>query len=155
MDGSWLGWSLFIAFILVMLALDLGVFHRKAHVVSLPEAISWSIVWVLLALAFNGVLVMQRGAEVGLEFFTGYLVEKALSVDNVFVFVMIFAYFKTPALYQHKVLFWGVLGALAMRAVFIFAGIELLKNFSWLMYFFGALLVFSGIKMIAAKNHQT
>jgi tellurite resistance protein TerC len=135
-----------------MLALDLGVFHRKAHEVSLREAATWSGVWVALALCFNGLLYFGFGSERALEFTAGYLIEKALSVDNIFVFVMVFAAFSVPAAYQHRVLFWGVLGALVMRAIFIVAGGALLEKFHWTMYVFGALLVVTGIKMLLLRD---
>lgn len=151
-DAIW--WLGFIGFLLAMLALDLGVFHRKAHVVSFREALAWSAVWVTCALIFNGVLYYTHGEQAALEFLTGYLVEKSLAVDNIFVFVMVFAYFQVPSLYQHKVLFWGILGALLMRAGFIFAGVELIQRFHWTIYFFGALLIFTGVKMIWAKGKE-
>jgi tellurite resistance protein TerC len=151
-DSIW--WIGFIGFLIAMLALDLGVFHRKAHVISFREAIAWSAVWVTIAFIFNGVVYFTRGEQAALEFLTGYVVEKSLAVDNIFVFVMVFAYFQVPSLYQHKVLFWGILGALAMRAAFIFAGIELIQQFHFTIYFFGALLVFTGIKMLWAHGKQ-
>jgi tellurite resistance protein TerC len=151
-DSLW--WFGFIGFLLAMLALDLGVFHRKAHVITFREALAWSAVWVTIALIFNGIVYYTRGEQAALEFLTGYVIEKSLAVDNIFVFVMVFAYFQVPALYQHKVLFWGILGALAMRAGFIFAGIELIKTFHWTIYIFGALLVFTGIKMLWAHGKQ-
>src|ERR1700751_4473457 len=133
----WIGFSLFV---LAMLALDLGVFHRRSHAVCLREALKWSGVWIALAFLFNAVVWHWRGHDKGLEFLTGYLVELSLSVDNLFVFLLIFAYFKVPGRYQHKVLFWGVLGALLMRAVFIAAGVTLLQDFHWIMYILGVLL---------------
>ncbi len=147
-------WVLFNAFVLVMLALDLGVFHRKSHEVSVKEALIWTFVWIFLALVFNAILYFWRGQQQALEFFTGYLVEKALSVDNIFVFIMIFTYFQIPAQYQHKVLFWGILGALIMRVIFIFAGVALLEKFHFTIYIFGALLIFTGIKMFNRSNAQ-
>lgn len=147
-------WVLFNAFVLVMLALDLGVFHRKSHEVSVKEALIWTFVWIFLALVFNAILYFWRGQQQALEFFTGYLVEKALSVDNIFVFIMIFTYFQVPAQYQHKVLFWGILGALIMRVIFIFAGVALLEKFHFTIYIFGALLIFTGIKMFNHSNAQ-
>jgi len=141
----WL-WIAFGLFVPAMLALDLGVFHRRSHVVSLKEALTWSGVWIALALLFDAVVWHSRGRDKGLEFLTGYTVELSLSVDNLFVFLLIFAYFKVPARYQHKVLFWGVLGALLMRAVFIGAGVALLQEFHWITYIFGALLVVSGLR---------
>jgi tellurite resistance protein TerC len=145
----WLGFNLFV---LAMLALDLGVFHRKAHVVAFKESIAWTVVWVALALLFNGAIWYFVGAQKALEFFTGYVIEKSLSVDNVFVFAMLFSYFAVPPLYQHKVLFWGILGALAMRAVMIALGAALIAQFSWIIYVFGALLVLTGIKMAVKRE---
>lgn len=146
----WIGFTLFV---LVLLALDLGVFHRHAHTVSVREALTWSIVWITLALLFNGLVYHWFGPERGLEFLTGYLIEKALAVDNIFVFVVLFSYFAVPAALQHKVLFWGILGALIMRAVFIFLGAALLQQFHWVMYVFGAFLVVTGIKLF--KQNET
>ncbi len=140
----WLGFN---AFVLAMLALDLGVFHRKAHDVSLREAGIWSVVWVALALLFNAGLYFAWGAQPALEFLTGYLIEKSLSVDNIFVFVMLFSYFAVPAKYQHRVLFWGILGALLMRGAFIAAGSYVLEQFHWVIYVFGAILIVTGIRM--------
>jgi tellurite resistance protein TerC len=142
-------WVGFVAFVLVLLALDLGFFHRKAHAVSLREAGIWSAVWVALALGFNGLVLHWFGPERGLEFLTGYLIEKALAVDNLFVFYAIFAWFAVPAAYQHRVLFWGVLGALVMRALFIAAGAALLAKFHWVIYVFGGILVLTAIKLFA------
>jgi tellurite resistance protein TerC len=140
-------WAGFIAFVLAMLALDLGVFHRTAHVISVREAAIWSAVWVSLALTFNALVAHWFGRERGLEFLTGYLIEKALAVDNIFVFYAIFAYFAVPAAYQHRVLFWGVLGALVMRAIFIFAGAALIAKFHWVLYVFGAILIVTAVKL--------
>ena len=145
-------WAGFIAFVLALLALDLGVFHRNAHEVTLKEAGIWSAIWISLALAFNGLVVHWFGPERGLEFLTGYLIEKALAVDNIFVFYAIFGYFAVPAIYQHRVLFWGVLGALAMRAIFIFAGAALLAKFHWVLYVFGAILIFTAIKLFVVAD---
>lgn len=160
-DMIWL-WIGFNAFVLAMLALDLGVFHRHAHAVSVREAAIWSVAWISLALLFNlGIyLAWDRlapasaytNAEAALAFLTGYLIEKSLSVDNIFVFVLIFSYFAVPAIYQHRVLFWGVLGALVMRGVLIAVGATLLKEFHWVIYVFGAFLIFTGIKM--ARHHD-
>lgn len=147
-------WILFNAFVLIMLALDLGVFHRKSHEVSVKEALTWTFVWVFLALVFNLIIYFWRGQQQALEFFTGYLVEKALSVDNIFVFIMIFTYFQVPTKYQHKILFWGIIGALIMRVIFIFAGVALLEKFHFTIYIFGALLVFTGIKMFNHSNSK-
>ena len=152
METPFLFWILFNVFVLVMLALDLGVFNRKAHVVSFREAITWTVVWVILALIFNGIIYFWRGQQQAMEFFTGYLVEKALSVDNIFVFIMIFGYFQIPKEYQHKVLFWGILGALVMRAIFIFAGIALIEKFHFTIYIFGVLLIYTGYKMFGHKK---
>jgi tellurite resistance protein TerC len=144
-------WVGFTAFVLVMLALDLGVFHRKAHAVSIREATAWSAVWVTLAMIFNLGLYWFQGSEPALQFFTGYLIEKSLSVDNIFVFALIFGYFAVPAVDQHRVLFWGILGALVMRAAFILAGSALLAQFHWIIYIFGAFLIVTGIRM---ARHQ-
>jgi tellurite resistance protein TerC len=145
-------WILFNVFVLLMLALDLGIFHRKTHEVSLKEALTWTFIWVFLALVFNAIIYYWRGRQQALEFFTGYLIEKALSVDNIFVFIMIFTYFQIPSKYQHKVLFWGILGALIMRVVFIFAGVALIEKFHFTIYIFGALLIYTGYKMFYHKN---
>jgi tellurite resistance protein TerC len=141
-------WIAFNVFVLGMLALDLGIFHRKAHTVSIKEASIWSALWILLALVFNLGIYFVWGQEKALEFFTGYVIEKSLSVDNLFVFLMIFQYFATPAIYQHRVLFWGIVGALIMRAIFIATGAALLENFHWMIYVFGAFLIITGIKML-------
>lgn len=145
-------WILFNVFVLLMLALDLGVFNRKAHEISFREAMTWTVVWIVLALVFNGILYYWRGPVDAMEFFTGYLVEKALSIDNIFVFIMIFSFFQVPAAYQHKVLFWGILGALVMRAIFIFAGVALIERFHFTIYIFGALLLYTGYKMFGHKK---
>jgi tellurite resistance protein TerC len=137
-----------------MLALDLGVFHRKLHVVSVKEALIWSGIWIFLALCFNSFIYYVFGETKALEFFTGYIIEKALSVDNIFVFVLIFSFFHIPAIYQHKVLFWGIIGALIMRVIFIFAGVALLEKFHWTIYLFGAILIFTGIKMLFDKDKK-
>ena len=140
-------WIAFNVFVLGMLALDLGVFHRKAHSVSIKEASLWSLIWVTLAMVFNLGIYFAWGQEKALEFLTGYVIEKSLSVDNLFVFLMVFQYFHTPAQYQHRVLFWGILGALILRAIFIATGSALLNNFHWMIYVFGGFLVITGIKM--------
>jgi tellurite resistance protein TerC len=142
----WL-WIGFNVFVLAMLALDLGIFHRKAHTVSITEALIWSIVWITLALTFNAGLYFFSGPEPALQFFTGYLIEKSLSVDNIFVFVLLFTYFAVPAAYQHRVLFWGVLGALVMRGIMIVLGAVLLDTFHWIIYLFGAFLTVTGVRM--------
>jgi len=147
-------WIGFTAFVLLMLVIDLGVFHRDAHEVSFKEALGWSAVWVLLALLFNVAIYVGFGSARGLEFLTGYLIEKALAVDNIFIFAVIFSYFSVPPAYQHRVLFWGVLGALVMRALFIFAGAALLQSFHGIMYLFGAFLVFTGAKLLLQKDAE-
>jgi tellurite resistance protein TerC len=151
MDQIWM-WVGFNVFVLAMLALDLGVFHRKAHEVSIKEAGGWSLLWITLALVFNYGIYRFMGAEIGLQFLTGYLIEKALSVDNIFVFVLIFSYFQVPSRYQHRVLFWGVLGALLMRGAMIGAGAALIEKYHWVIYIFGAFLVFTGIRMSMQKE---
>jgi tellurite resistance protein TerC len=140
-------WIAFLAFISVMLAIDLGVFHREVKEIRMKEALGWCTVWVTLALTFNLIVTLWLGPHSGLEFLTGYLIELSLSVDNVFVFIVIFAYFKVPVAYHHRVLFWGILGAVFLRAIFIFAGIEIITRFHWVIYIFGAFLVYTGIKM--------
>lgn len=152
-DNPWL-WIGFNAFVLLMLALDLGVFHRKAHVVSFKESIAWTVVWVSLAMLFNLGVWHYAGSEKGIEFLTGYVIEKSLSVDNVFVFALLFSYFAVPPLYQHKVLFWGILGALIMRAIMIALGAALITKFVWIIYVFGAFLILTGIKMIVKREEQ-
>src|SRR5512147_474683 len=152
--GSPLLWAGFVAFVLAMLAIDLGVFHKNAHEVSLKEAGAWSAVWVVLAVVFNVAVYQWFGAERALEFTTGYLIEKALAVDNIFVFVVIFTTFSIPAIYQHRVLFWGVLGALAMRAVFIVLGGAFLQRFHWAIYVFGGILAITGVKLLLQRNQE-
>jgi tellurite resistance protein TerC len=147
-------WGGFIAFVLAMLALDLGVFHRKAHAVSLKEAAIWSCVWVSLALSFNAGMYFIYGPRPALEFLTGYLIEKALSVDNIFVILVIFSYFRVSPNYQHRVLFWGILGALAMRAVFIVLGAKLLQSFHWMIYLFGAFLIITAIRLMLETGEE-
>jgi tellurite resistance protein TerC len=137
-----------------MLALDLGLFHRKAHVIKFKEAIIWSAVWIILALLFNLLIYFWKGTQTALEFLTGYLIEKSLSVDNIFVFLMIFSYFSVDPKYQHRVLFWGIIGALLMRAFFILTGITLLKLFHPIIYLFGAFLIFTGVKMGIQKEKE-
>lgn len=147
-------WILFNLFVLAMLALDLGVFHRKAHVVRLKEALGWSVVWICLALLFNLLIYFWLGPETALQFLAGYVIEKSLSVDNLFVFLLIFSYFSVPSIYQHKILFWGILGALVMRAIFIAAGITLIEKFHWMIYLFGGFLIITGIKMAFQKDKE-
>jgi tellurite resistance protein TerC len=167
----WLG---FLAFILLLLALDLGVFHREAHVVSLRESMIWSAIWIALGLSFTGFVYIayenhwmglgtqvdptdgsiNNGAEAVIKYLTGYIVEKSLSIDNVFVIAMVFAAFAVPAMYQHRVLFWGVVGALVMRGGMIALGSALITRFHWLLYVFGVLLLFTGLKMLFFKSHN-
>nr|HET6904657.1 TerC family protein [Ktedonobacteraceae bacterium] len=147
----WIGFNLFV---LAMLAIDLGVFHRKAHSVSLKEASIWSVVWITLALIFNAGLYFLSGTEPALQFFTGWLIEKSLSVDNIFIFVLLFTYFRVPAAYQHRVLFWGILGALVMRGILIAVGAVLLEEFHWILYLFGVFLIFTGIRMGLQKETE-
>jgi tellurite resistance protein TerC len=144
----------FTAFVLAMLALDLGVFHRKAHVVRPKEAGMWVAVWATLAMTFAGILYIWRGSEPALLFITGYLIEQSLSVDNLFVIVMIFSYFSVPEKYQHRVLFWGILGALIMRGIFIGVGAILISRFTWIMYVFGAFLIVTGIRMAFEQDEE-
>ena len=145
----WIGFHLFIFF---MLALDLGVFHKKTHKVPVKEALIWSAVWISLALIFNLFVLFEFGKTKALEFLTGYLIEYSLSVDNIFVFILIFSYFAVKGEYQHKILFWGILGALIMRGIFIFAGVALINRFHWIVIIFGGFLVYSGIHMLFQKE---
>jgi tellurite resistance protein TerC len=149
--GYWIG---FLVFVLAMLAIDLGIFHRKSHEVGYREALIWSGVWVGLALAFNGIIWRSFGPERGIEFLTGYLIEKSLSVDNIFVFVILFRALGIPAMYQHRVLFWGIVSALLMRAGMIFAGAALLSRYHFVTYVFGALLILTGIKLFLQRNQE-
>lgn len=150
-----LPWIGFIALVAGLLALDLGVFHRDAHVMGRREALGWSGIWIGLALLFNlGVFVLM-GRQAGIEWFTGYLVEKSLAVDNIFVISMIFTFFAVPALYQHRVLFWGILGALILRGLMIAAGARMIQEFSWIIYVFGGFLILTGIKMLLLKEGET
>ncbi|HUR36938.1 MAG TPA: TerC family protein [Terriglobales bacterium] len=140
-------WIAFNLFVVAMLALDLGIFHRKSHEVKFREALAWSGVWIALASAFAILVYFWRGQQPGLEFVTGYLIELSLSVDNLFVFLVLFSYFKVPAEHQHKVLFWGIVGALIMRALFIVSGVALINRFHWIIYVFGVFLIYTGIKL--------
>ncbi len=149
--GYWIG---FIIFVFIMLMLDLGVFHKKNSAMRVKEALAWSIFWISLALVFNVGIYFFLDKTKALEFFTAYVLEKSLSVDNLFVFILIFTYFNIAPKYQHKILFWGIFGALLMRAIFIFAGVALIKHFSWIMYIFGAFLIYTGIKMLFEKNEE-
>ena len=141
-------WVAFFAIIGFMLVLDLGVFHKKSHKVSIKESLAWTGVWISLAMLFNVWVYYKMGPQKGIEFFTGYIIEKALSVDNIFVISLIFTYFRVPAQYQHRVLFWGVLGALFFRIIFIYAGVALISKFNWMIYVFGVFLIYTGIKML-------
>jgi tellurite resistance protein TerC len=162
MPSNWIFWVLFNVFVLAMLALDLGVFHREKHVVEFREAIGWTMVWITLAGLF-AVLIYFFGhamtghhdrpnSELTLEFVTAYLIEESLSVDNLFVFLVIFRYFAVPRRYQHEILFWGVVGALVMRGIFILVGIKLLNAFEWIIYVFGAILIYSGVKLFRQQD---
>lgn len=145
-------WIGFVGCVIIFLALDLGVFHRKAHVVRFREALIWTGVWFTLALVFAGALRHLRGPKESLEFFTGYLIELSLSMDNVFVIALIFTYFRVPSQYQHRVLFWGILGALVMRGLMIGVGAALIDWLDWILYVFGAFIVYTGIKMLFAQS---
>jgi tellurite resistance protein TerC len=145
-------WIFFNAVIFTVLALDLGVFNKRAHKISLKEALIWSAVWITLALLFDIYVYFEFGKTRALEFLTGYVIEYSLSVDNIFVFILIFTFFSVLAQYQHKILFWGILGALIMRGIFIFAGIALINKFQWIILIFGGFLVYSGFKMLFQKE---
>src|SRR5690606_19114545 len=147
-------WISFFVIILGLLALDLGVFHRKSHEVHFKEAVIWSIVWVGVALLFNLGIYFMLGPADALQFLTGYLIEKSLAVDNIFVFALVFSYFGVPAAYQHRVLYWGIIGALAFRALFIAGGITLIERFHWMIYVFGAFLIYTGIRMALEKDKE-
>jgi tellurite resistance protein TerC len=146
--GTPVFWATFIVIVLGLLSIDLGVFHKRAHAVTVREALFWSIVWIILSLSFGVWIYRSFGRQNGLEFFAGYLIEYALSVDNIFVFILIFSYFGVPQHLHHRVLFWGILGALLMRAAFITAGAALISAFHWVIYIFGAFLVYTGIKIL-------
>jgi tellurite resistance protein TerC len=147
-------WIAFNVFVVVMLVLDLAVFHRKPHAIKFREALGFSIMWVAMAAAFAVFVFYWRGRATSLEFVTGYLVEESLSVDNLFVFLLIFRYFRVPPNYQHKVLFWGIVGALVMRGVFILAGVTLIRRFHWIIYVFGAFLIYTGIQLFRQKEQE-
>jgi tellurite resistance protein TerC len=147
-------WILFNLFVVAMLVLDLGVFHRRAHTVKFREALLWSAMWIALAAGFAVLVYFWHGRTSALEFVTGYVIELSLSVDNLFVFLLIFRFFRVPSVHQHKVLFWGILGALIMRGVFILAGVGLMRRFHWIVYVFGALLVYSGIKLFFQEETE-
>lgn len=151
-SGTLLGWILFHVFVITMLFIDMKVFHRKAHEVGIKEALWWSAVWILTALLFNLGIYFKLGGAPALQFLTGYLLEKSLSVDNIFVFLLIFTFFRVPPKYQHGILFWGILGALVMRGLFILAGVTLLAKFHWIIYVFGVFLIYTGIKLAMQKD---
>src|ERR1700730_4281232 len=148
-NSTWL-WIGFTALIIFMLSLDLGLFNRKAHTISYREASIWSAVWVALAAVFAGIVFLSQGSKSGLEFVTGYVIELSLSVDNLFVFILIFSYFKVPKRYQHRVLFWGLLGALVLRLTMIFVGAALIRQFHWVLYVFGSFSVYYCHPCVAA-----
>jgi TerC family integral membrane protein len=147
-------WILFNLFVLLMLALDLGIFHRRAHSIKFREALGWSLMWIAMAAGFAVLVYFWHGRTPSLEFITGYVIELSLSVDNLFVFLMIFRYFRVAGTNQHKVLFWGILGALIMRGIFILAGVGLIRRFHWIIYAFGALLVYSGLKLMRSEGAE-
>jgi len=154
MPGTIWKWVGFHVFVLGMLALDLGVFHRRPHEVKLKEALGWSAVWIALSLGFNVIVYFRSGPETALEFLTGYLIEKSLSADNLFVFLLLFSYFHVAGRYQHEVLFWGIIGALVMRGLFIAVGVTLIHRFEWILYVFGAVLLYSGVRMAFEKERK-
>jgi len=147
-------WILFNVAVIVLLVLDLTVFHRKSHIIGIKESLGWSAFWISLAVAFGIAVWIWMGRAKGLEFFTGYIIEESLSVDNLFVFLLIFQFFRVPREHQYKVLFWGIIGALVMRAIFIFAGVALIHRFHWVIYVFGAFLVYTGYKMWGQKEEE-
>jgi tellurite resistance protein TerC len=149
-----LPWVLFNIFVILLLVLDLGVLHRKDHVIRIKEALVWSAVWIALALLFNLGIYFWRGPGTAVEFLTGYLIERSLSIDNMFVFLLVFAYFRVSPVYQHKVLFWGILGALVMRMIFILAGVAVIQQFHWVIYIFGVFLILTGVKMAWEKDKK-
>lgn len=152
MEVSPVFWVIFSIIIIVMLALDLGVFNKKSHEIKVKEALAWVAVWISLAMIFNLIVLTQFGKTKALEFLTAYVIEYSLSIDNIFVFIMVFSFFAVKREYQHKVLFWGILGAVVMRAIFIFAGVALINRFHWIVIIFGAFLVFTGLKMLFQKE---
>ncbi len=151
---TWIHWTLFVMAVIFFLALDLGVFHRKAHSVKFKEALLWTAIWFTMAMGFAWGLYELRGQEEALEFLTGYIVELSLSMDNVFVIALIFGYFQVPLIYQHRVLFWGIMGALIMRGLMIWAGAALVRQFEWTLVIFGGFLVFSGVKLLFTKEES-
>jgi len=154
MSNQALLWGVFSVFVLAMLALDLGVFHRRAHVIKIKEALVWSAIWIVVSLLFNLGIYFSLGSEKAFEFLTGYLIEKSLSIDNLFVFMVIFSYFSVPAVYQHKVLFWGILAAVVMRGIFMITGITLIQEFHMVIYILGAFLIYTGFKMALQKDKE-
>lgn len=154
MEISFYTWLGFVVFLVIMLALDLGIFNKKTHEINYKEALLWSGIWISLAVLFNGGVFHFLGKEKGLEFLTGYLLEYSLSVDNIFVFVLLLSYFNVPRKHQHKVLFWGIIGAIILRAILIFIGAALIVKFSWIIFIFGLFLVLSGIKMALSDNEK-
>lgn len=152
--NTYIWWTIFSAVIVGLLALDIGVFNRKAHEVSLKESLWWSLFWTVIALLFAIVLYYSSGSEGVMLYLTAYVVERALSMDNLFVFLMIFSYFQVPDRYQHRILFWGIIGALLMRFIFIFAGIAIINKFHWVLYVFGVILIYSGIKMLNDEDEE-
>ncbi|MFZ2339461.1 MAG: TerC family protein [Bacteroidales bacterium] len=152
MEVSPIFWVIFSIIIVVMLALDLGVFNKKSHEIKVKEALAWMGVWISLAMIFNLIVLTQFGKTKALEFLTAYVIEYSLSIDNIFVFIMVFSFFSVKREYQHKVLFWGILGAVVMRAIFIFAGVALINRFHWIVIIFGAFLVFTGLKMLFQRE---
>lgn len=147
-------WLIFAVTVVIMLAIDLGVLNRKSHEIKLREALLWSVMWIAVSLIFNLGVYFMKGPEAATHFFTAYLLEKSLSMDNIFVFLLIFTFFKVKTSYQHKVLFWGILGAVFFRGVFILAGVVLIQKFHWIIYIFGAFLIFTGIKMAFSKEDE-
>jgi tellurite resistance protein TerC len=145
-------WIIFSVSVFVLLALDLGIFHRKSHEIGIKEAMIWSLIWLAVAVVFNIIVYLWHGQDTAMEFAAAYIVERSLSVDNLFVFLLIFSYFKVPAAHQYRVLFWGILAALALRAIFILTGITLIQTFHWLIYLFGAFLIYTGIKIAMKKE---
>nr|MBN2278621.1 TerC family protein [candidate division Zixibacteria bacterium] len=154
LENKYILWGGFNLLVLFMLALDLGIFHRKDHRISVKEGLVWSLIWIIVALIFNVFVYFWHGSGAALQFFTGYLIERSLSIDNIFVFLLIFTYFKVPDMYQYKVLFWGILGALILRGLFIAVGVILISTFHWVIYIFGAFLVYTGIKMGVTEDKQ-
>lgn len=144
-------WIGFTTFLMLMLAIDLGIFHRKTHTVTFKESLGWTIVWIGLAMLFSAIVYFWKGSEKAIEFITGYVIELSLSVDNLFIFILVFSYFHVPQQYQHKVLFWGILGALVMRVIFIFAGVALISKFHWIIYVLGQSLLFPELKCYSRK----